>query len=303
MKNKAGICAGLILVLFGAASAQQSGVPTAILSGNPPAEAVRPAQAVKANGFEVSLSYLAVPVKYYYLEAISQLTMVNTYGYPSIYLVSYSCSEKNETFTLGSAGLRFTQMHRVSDSVSAGIEFGIGVPTGGKTYSYSAGQTVMGTTQTVRHDDEMDVFYTQYGPLSTSVSVKSLSAPLFARMELGAADPSAGTHFFVGVGLGMYFMLSTIETTYNTWSSLGNPLRFKNTTQVTSLLPAAELSGGGKFKLTDNMRFSVSGIMGYSLKGPVMSIGENNVPGVNYRDGFEIGGLAYGGKAGLSLLF
>lgn len=241
--------------------------------------AVSVSHAEKVAGMDVSLSYLSVPMDYSYLEITEQLTLVNTYGYPYVDTVSQTEAAKSESFRQDGIGLRFAKMNRLSDSVSAGIEWGFTIPVGAKIFSYSAGQTVMGSTQTVRSPQtygSLDTYSTEYGPVSTEVKVKSAVVPLFAKV-----DYKIGDSLSVGAGLGTYFMLNVIEITDKSWDGTNTPTQDKTTLAMAGMTPAAEISAGGKVKVSDNVHFIFSGIMGYSLKEKMFGYQEHTEPGLN----------------------
>ena len=259
----------------------------------------------KVGGFDVSLFYLSVPIVYNYLEITEQLTLRDDGWGPYVYTVSESEAAKSKSFMQGGIGLRFAKMNNFSDSVSVGIEWGFTLMAGEKTFSYSAEQTVMGTTQTVRYSDRccFDTYDTKYGPVSIDIKVKSVVLPLLAKVDYKIGGKETGDFFSIGAGLGTYFMLNVREIMEKSWNYSGIPTQEKDTLTSVGMTPAAEISAGGGAKVLDNISFTVSGIIGYSLKEKRLVYEEYSKPGLSYKQGFEIGGLSYGGKIGLSFLF
>jgi len=250
-------------------------------------------------GMDVSLSYLSVPVKLSYLEITEQITGYDWGGgYTDVNTVSLTGAAKSQSFRQDGMGLRFAKMNRLSDSVSAGIEWGFTLPGGGKTFSFSAARTVIGSTQTVRYPSGLlDTYSTLNGPVSTEVNIKSAVVPLLAKMDFKVGDS-----FSVAAGLGTYFILTVLEVTENSFDYSG-PTQDKTTFATVGITPAAEISAGGRVKLSDKIHFTVSGVAGYSLKEKFFGYSEHSDPGLSYKEGIESGGLSYGGKAGFSFLF
>ena len=144
----------------------------------------------------------------------------------------------------------------------------------------------------------MGAYDTEYGPISSEVNIKSVVVPLFAKAEF-----KKGKSFFIGAGVGTYLMLNVIEITEKTWDAPNIPTLYKTTLAMAGISPAVEFSVGGRAKASDKINFTFSGILGYSLKQKMFGYQEYSSPSLSYKEGFEIGGLSYGGKAGLSFVF
>lgn len=254
-------------------------------------QAVKRSSSVNAGGFKVSLSYLSLPITHSYFEITEQITMVSV-PYPSPYTVAYFVADEIESFSQSTVGLRFAGMRALNNSVSAGIEWGFSLPVSEEKLTDSAGQTVMGSTQTVRHRGGLSVWSTDSGPVSVEVKVKSVVVPLFAKMDFKIANS-----LFVGVGLGTYLTLTSIETTSRSYDNIE-----KNMDLFPGVTPALELSVGGKGRVLDNIHLTVAGSVGYSSK-TVLKKQEERRSDYSYKDSYEIGGLFYGGNVGLSFLF
>lgn len=293
----------------GATGLTKAGVTNAVIDAMKLKSEANNKPAIPAKGaawFDVSLSYLSVPVKINYLEVTKQLTVMHWPPWEWVEAVNGPALEKgkSKSFRQSGIGLRFAKMNVFSDSVSAGIEWGFTIAAGEEIFSFSAGQTVMGSTQTVRYPDGLlDYNSTLYGPVSTKIKVKSAVVPLFAKVEYKIGSSETWDSFSIGAGLGTYFILTALEITDDSWADYNVPTRDQTTFATVGITPAVELNAGGRIKMSDSIHFTLSGLMGYSAKAKFFGYKEHTEAGLNYKEGIETGGLSYGGKAGLSFLF
>lgn len=297
----------------GAAGLTKAGVTNAVIDAMKLKSEANNKPAIPAKGktwFDVSLSYLSVPVKFSYPEFTQQIT-VDAYG-NLLYVGNDSTRGRSKSFRQGGIGLRFAKMNSFSDTVSAGIEWGFTFAAGEEAFSFSVGQTVGGSTQTVHYPNSLlNINGTLYGPVSTKAKIKSGIVPLFAKVDYKMKGNKIWDSFSVGTGLGAYFILTTLEITQNSWDNYNVRTQNKDTIAVLGVTPALEISGGGRIKVSEDIHFTVSGLVGYSAKAKFLgssyyySYGyrEHTQQGSNYKEGIETGGLSYGGKASLSFMF
>jgi hypothetical protein len=263
----------------------------------------------KVAGFDVSLSYLSVPMAWTYLEQTRQDTI--RWGYSDT--IDMTLRQKKESFRQSELGVRFAKMSDISKSVSVGIECGILPSISAKRFSFSAPQVVPGSTITYITPDSPNIFSSTMGVTTGAAEFNSVVVPVL--IKAGYKITSAAKGFFkVTAAAGAYALIAKAEYRANSPEpNNGGEYSYKNKYDFGKIVPAAEIGLDGSWSVSNSLRLTVGADMGLTSKTEVFKQTnlwfDNSYPSGDYTNGYpykdiiEMGGLSYGGRIGLSFLF
>lgn len=267
----------------------------------PATEAAAASFPPRAGGFIVSAAYLSLPMEWKYLQETSQQTQ-SPDGWTTT--ISESYQQKRESFRQAGLGIRLTKMSPVGESTSVGVEWGLIPAIAAKEFRYHAPQITAGSTVTVVVPD-WGLDASTMGVATASYQYEAFVSPVLIKLGQRLVSGDGG-FLYATAGVGAYVILT--KTTYKEkYPDPADNSSFRWTTG--KVAPAVELGLDGSFKITRALRLVAGANLGLSRKvrlwGYKGTYYDWDPPHAEhpYEEYLEMGGLAYGGKAGLSFSF
>jgi hypothetical protein len=268
-------------------------------------------------GFDVSLAIRSIPMKWSYLERTNKQALID-YGWGWSYLSTLDSkyTAKEENFRLLNTELRVSKKQQLAKNISAGVEIGLPLSSTEKSFSFGGDQIQKGSTVTVNQPQGLfELTASSAGPVSGSVDLSVLAFPVMANVDF-SLPVMERVSLSAGAGVGAYIFVmkqKLTQTTVERWPTTGKLSSFSRQDYFVSAVPAGEFSLKGKVKLLKCLYAHLGADIALTGTAKSSGSGENTEflspefgaesQSLTYKTGIETGGLIYGGRLGLELVF